>query len=70
MEQISIKYFTTSIEAELAKNFLQSNGIKSFIKIQGVHSSGIPDGSLGADLIVWEKDAEKAKELLEYDTRQ
>ncbi len=52
------------MEAELAKNILQANGIKSRVKTQGVYPSGISNDSYGADLIVLKKDVDQANELL------
>ncbi len=64
MEQVVIKNFATEMEAELAKNMLKAYGINSFVQTKGTHSSGVPDDRYGADLIVLEKDVEKARELL------
>ncbi len=52
------------MEAELAKNMLLANGIKSRVQTLGVHSSGIPNDRYGADLIVLKKDFDQASELL------
>ncbi len=64
MEEIKIKSFATTIEAEMAKNMLQAYGIKSRVQTNGVHSSGIPDDRYGADLMVLKTDFDQALELL------
>ena len=53
------------MEAELARNMLEANGIKSLVQSRGIHSSGIPIDRYGADLFVLERDFERAKEILE-----
>ena len=67
MEQVCIKNFSTIIEAEMAKGFLEANEIKSVIqKDASISGGGVAAGSgVGVNLFVLEKDVEKAKELLE-----
>lgn len=69
MKEIKIKNFPTRIEAEIGKTMLRSHGIESFLQLEGVHSSGIPNETLGVDLYVLEKNMEKARELLESDEK-
>ena len=67
MQQICIKNFLTAMEAELAQNMLQANGIKSVVQKDGsVLNGGIATGSgLGVSLFVLEENLEEAKELLD-----
>jgi hypothetical protein len=65
MEQIKVKNYSSDIEAEMGKNLLSAHGIKSFVQTNGIHSSGIPTDNMGADLYVFEKDIEQAKNILE-----
>lgn len=64
MEEIKIKSFATELEAEMAKNMLQAYEIKSRVQTNSVHSSGIPNDSHGADLIVLKKDLDQVLGLL------
>ena len=61
---VKIKFFTSIVEAELAKNILQENGIKSIVQKRGVNFPGDLGDSYGADLFVAEKDMEEAKKIL------
>jgi hypothetical protein len=63
---ICIKVFTNHVEADLAKNFLGMNEIEAFTQADDV--AGIYPGltySAGVKLLVEEKNAQKAIELLE-----
>jgi hypothetical protein len=69
-----LKIFSTRIEAEIAKGFLQSNGINSAI-ISDDAGSMYPAQDIvsGVRLLVGEKDFPNAKELLdalEFETEE
>ncbi len=62
---ITIKVFNTKIEAEIAKSFLASNNIDSYILTDDVGSMYPSTQNVsGVKLFVKNKDAEKANELL------
>jgi hypothetical protein len=66
MKIISLKSFSSIAEAELAKNLLESSGIKCVIQKGGTNASAAYLGdSVGADLYVSEKDLEQANNLLD-----
>lgn len=62
---IKIKFFNSITEAELAKNLLKEHGIKGLVQKRGIEFPGDMGDSYGAELLVAEKDFEKAKEILE-----
>ena len=62
---IKIKFFNSITEAELAKNLLKRNEIESMVHRKGIEFPGDMGDSYGAELFVGEKNAEKAKEILE-----
>ena len=64
METVFIANFGSIAEAELSKNFLLENGIKSMIQKHGIHYGGDGGDSQGANLLALEKDVERAIELL------
>jgi len=62
---VLLKHFAFSPEAELAKNRLEAEGVKSLIQKTG--SSGAYTNLIGeADLFVQEVDLEKAKEIIDF----
>lgn len=62
---ITVKVFNTKIEAEIAKSFLASNNIDSYILTDDVGSMYPSTQNVsGVKLYVKNKDAEKANELL------
>ena len=63
MNLICLKHYNLLPEAELAKNLLESNGIKSLLQKDGLPGAGLMLVQ-GADLFVDDKDKEKAKEIL------
>ncbi len=69
-----IKTFTSKIEAEIAKGFLQSNGINSFIFTDDAGSMyPAQDFVYGVSLMVDKEDYGSAKELLdalEFETEE
>ncbi|MFA6422152.1 MAG: hypothetical protein WCV92_02035 [Candidatus Buchananbacteria bacterium] len=64
MELKLLKYFESIMETEVAKNILDSNGIKSMLEKSGIHFPGDGGDSMGAGLYVSEENLNKAKELL------
>ncbi|MDD5341539.1 MAG: DUF2007 domain-containing protein [Patescibacteria group bacterium] len=66
MELTLLKSFSSIAEAELARNFLASNGIKCVMQKGGKNASAAYLGEVaGADLYVSEKDLEQANNLLD-----
>ncbi|HDH31278.1 MAG TPA: hypothetical protein ENH26_00705 [Candidatus Wolfebacteria bacterium] len=62
---IFLKNFATYSEAELAKNLLENNDIKSMLQKGDIAVAGEFSGYAGdANLFVLEKDHNKAKEIL------
>jgi hypothetical protein len=62
---ITIKVFSTKIEAEIAKSFLASNDIESFLSADDVGSMYPSTQNVsGVKLYVKKRDAEKAREIL------
>jgi hypothetical protein len=62
---IKIKFFNSIIEARLAGNLLKEYGIKNLVKERGLKFPGDLGDSYGAELFIAEKDAERAREILE-----
>lgn len=62
---IKIKFFNSIAEAELAGNLLLSQGIKNMVQKRGLRFPGDLGDSYGADLFVHERDAGRAREILE-----
>jgi len=61
-----LKIFTSKIEAEIAKGFLQTNGIESFIFADDAGNMyPAQDLVYGVSLMVNKKDFASAKELLD-----
>ncbi|MDO8424481.1 MAG: DUF2007 domain-containing protein [bacterium] len=68
MQQILLKSFSSVMEAELAKNLLQTSGISSVVQKKGLEwAEGAGGDVAGADLFILEKDAARAKEILNVD---
>lgn len=66
-----IKFFNSIIKAELAKNLLKEHGIDGWVQKRGLKFPGDLGDSYGADLLVAEKDAKKARKILDdYTTQQ
>jgi len=65
METVLVKKFDSIAEAELAKNLLTENGIKSVVQNGGsVYPTNNSD-LMATSLFVLEKDLGKAKEVLD-----
>lgn len=62
MKTITLKYFTNSSEAELAKNLLAAEGVWSMIRRGDLQA--YDSGSSGASLEVKEEDTDKAQEII------
>jgi len=62
---IKIKFFNSIVEAQLSGNILKECGIENLVQKRGLEFPGDLGDSFGAELIVAEKDAEKAREILE-----
>ncbi len=64
---VVVKNFLNKSEAELAKGFIESNGIATVISADnlGGYRPHLTYGMGGVQLLVREKDLLKAKELLE-----
>ena len=65
MKMIKIKFFESIVQAELVKNLLKEQGIESFLQKRGLNFPGDLGDSYGADLLVTEKNEEKAKKILD-----
>jgi hypothetical protein len=64
-KEVSIKFFKSAGEAQLASDFLAAQGIHSLVRRSGMEVRlGFPDYD-GAELFVLESDLQKAKEALE-----
>jgi len=61
-----IKTYHTRIDADMAKSYLEANGIKSEVFVDRCFGIGqaLQDSAPGARLMVNEQDAQKAEELL------
>ncbi|MBP6945152.1 DUF2007 domain-containing protein [Patescibacteria group bacterium] len=69
---LTLKKFSTRLEAEMAKEVLESVGIKSFLSADdGGGMRPAPFAySMGVELIVREEDVQRAKEILDADHSQ
>ena len=67
---IKIKSFNSIIKAQLEGNLLKAHGIKNWVQKKGLEFPGDLGDSYGAELFVSEKDAERAREILEADEKQ
>ena len=67
MNLTCIKTYNTRIDADMAKSYLEANGIKSEVFVDHCFGIGqaLQDSAPGARLMVNEQDAQKAEELLE-----
>ena len=66
---IVVHSFTSELEAQMARGRLESAGIESLVSSDdcaGLHPH--LQGVYGVKLLVFEKDLEQAKEILEIDT--
>jgi len=61
---IKIKSYSTTIEAELAKRFLEAEGVKAVISGSDPMRPYL-EWSMGVDLFIEEKDIERARDILE-----
>lgn len=64
---VVVKSFNTRLEAQIAKSFLEVNGVKVFVTADdegGANPFPMAVTSSGAKLYVTKKDAKKALELL------
>jgi len=62
---IKIKFFNSIVEAQLLGNLLKEHGIENWVQKRGLEFPGDLGDSYGAELLVAEKDVEKAREILE-----
>lgn len=60
-----IAFFNSIAEAGLAKNVLKEHNIESLVQRRGLEFPGDLGDSFGADLLVGEQNAKKAKQILE-----
>ena len=69
MESVRLKNFGTYAEAELAKNLLEKLGVKARVqKGNNLNTLGEYTGFGGdADLFIFEKDFDKANDILKND---
>lgn len=71
MNLVSLKIFPTRTEAEFAKNTLDSYGIKGVLKSVGdLYKQSVGIFWDSSNLLVSEKDFQKAKEVLETYNKQ
>lgn len=63
MKEISIKFYNSIAEVELAKNLLKEQNIPAYVRNRGVDPGDMGD-NYGADLFVADKDEKRAKEIL------
>ncbi len=64
MDFITVKFFNSIAQAELAKNLLKEHGVGSFVEKGGLRYPGDSGDSSGAILRIAEKDAENAGKIL------
>lgn len=64
MKTVLLKKYNSIAEAELAKNVLASQGIKSVVQKQGLVYPANNDDFMGASLMVLINDLAKAEEIL------
>jgi hypothetical protein len=62
---VTIMEFADYIEAEMAKQLLEDHGIKSVVTEENAANLYPVSGTTGPELQVLEKDAERAREILE-----
>ncbi|NIP28083.1 MAG: hypothetical protein GWN67_14725 [Phycisphaerae bacterium] len=62
---VTIMEFADYIEAEMAKQLLEDYGIKSVVTEKNAATLYPVSGTVGPELQVLEKDAERAREILE-----
>ncbi len=67
---VTIAQFTDYIEAEMAKQLLDDFGIKSVVTGENAANLYPISGAVGPDLQVFEKDAQRAQEILESQEKQ
>ncbi|MCX6702270.1 MAG: hypothetical protein NTW60_00105 [Candidatus Wolfebacteria bacterium] len=65
MKEVLVGSFNSIAEGELAKNLLLGHGIKCLFQKRGLEFPGDLGDSYGADLFVLEKDAQKAKKVMD-----
>jgi hypothetical protein len=64
MEPILFKRFSSIPEAEMAKDLLAQQGIKSFVQKGGLQYPGDSGDIYGASLFISQKDFDQAKDIL------
>jgi hypothetical protein len=67
---VTIAEFTDYIEAEMAKQLLDDFGIKSVVTEENASNLYPLSGAVGPELQVFEKDAQRAQEILESQEKQ
>lgn len=68
---IFLKHFSTVSEAELGRNILESNGIKSILQRGNQGAAARFSGWAGdANLFVLKKDHNQAKDILEVENKE
>jgi hypothetical protein len=69
-ELVTIAEFETAFEAESAKDCLEENDIKATVVGEDLVSMMVPIPEVTVELKVFEKDAERAKAVLEINDTQ
>jgi len=69
-ELVTVAEFNTAFEAEAAKDYLEDNDIKAIVVGEDLMSMMVPIPEVSVDLQVFEKDAERAKVVLEEHKKQ